>query len=383
MSSFRRNKVLNEQLMYNQIGIGYWSLVISLFVMAILCDYKQNTIIKFNRNKKYRVNVILLRIAFFIMWFMSAFRGINITNDTAAYLRTYRNISAYGMAGELRMEKGFVTLNAVLARIFPAGDIGFYVLLFISSVLIYYVLEQWIEKNASSYGVCILFFYFMCNGGYMSAVRQSMACAIVIIAISALRKGKKIRFLFLVVVASLFHKSALISLVFLLFYKKVFSLKRAAVILGMGISFLALKFPVRILNSILDGKSSYLQVTGGGNILSVLVNVGLYSAILILNIIEKKKKNTQNSFFAYCITFAIICSFASYSAPVFSRFTSYFSIIGIPYIANVLDGIKNKRIALLLKTILISSIWIYSLSVLVYRPEWQHLWPYQFYWNSL
>lgn len=48
---------------------------------------------------------------------MSAFRGMDITNDTEAYYRTYQKIAYSGFAGETRMERGYVALNLLLSRV--------------------------------------------------------------------------------------------------------------------------------------------------------------------------------------------------------------------------------------------------------------------------
>ena len=53
----------------------------------------------------------------------------------------------------------------------------------------------------------------------------------------------------------------------------------------------------------------------------------------------------------------------------------------IPYISNIMNRIKNQRVAVIVKASFSVVIWSYSVIALVYRPEWQHIWPYHFYWQ--
>lgn len=142
------------------------------------------------KNKRFELNKIILRVVFLVLGFMAAFRGMDITNDTAAYYRAYQNIAYSGFAGETRMEIGYVALNVVLTHIFHDNLVGFHILLFITSVFSYLAIEQRIERHANTYGICIVTFYFLSNPGYMSAIRQSVATGFVLWALMALEDLK-------------------------------------------------------------------------------------------------------------------------------------------------------------------------------------------------
>lgn len=156
---------------------------------------------------------------------MAAFRGMDITNDTSAYYRTYQEIAYNGFAGETRMEIGYVAFNVFLSHLFQDNLVGFHVLLFITSAFSYLALEQWIERHADSYGVCIIAFYFLSNQSFMSAIRQSVALGFILWALMALEdlEGRKryIVYVLFVIIASLFHKTAVISFVFPFFSTKI------------------------------------------------------------------------------------------------------------------------------------------------------------------
>lgn len=169
-------------------------------------------------NRKLELNRIILRVIFLVLGFMAAFRGMDITNDTAAYYRTYQKIAYSGFAGETRMEIGYVALNVFLTHIFQDTLVGFHVLLFITSVFCYGALEQWIERHAITYGICVITFYFLSNQSYMSAIRQSVAVGFILWALMAMEdlNGRKryIVYALLIAFATLFHKTAVVALIF-------------------------------------------------------------------------------------------------------------------------------------------------------------------------
>ena len=195
-------------------------------------------------------NVTLLRLFFFILFFMSAFRGVEITNDTYAYLYTYRSIKSLGMAGEWRMETGYVFLNFILSKLFPEGDTGFYVLLFISSAFSYYVMEKWIENNASTYGECIFIFYFMLNSSFMGTTRQTIAFSIILLGMKYARGKKIVHFLALIILATLFHRTAVVGILYYFFINRKIDIKIALIIIAGAA---ALSFGVNTISRILTG----------------------------------------------------------------------------------------------------------------------------------
>ena len=374
----------------NLLGGGYYALVGFLWIVAGL-DYQsivhESTIIR--RGKEIPRGVTFLRLAFLVLWFMAAFRGLDVTNDTNAYWRTYQRIATYGFLGESRMEIGFVGLCYLLSRIFPNPQTGFRVLLFLSSTLSYFALEQWIEKHAKTYGVCILTFYFLLNASYMSAIRQSMAMGLVLLGLNQLEKKKYICFLVFVAIAVLFHSSAIVALAFIVFANKKYRRESVIAILGIAIIATATNFVSRIVYQF-RSETAY-AVGSVGNQTNVVAMSILFLSLILLRalapseVLEEKEDNDKaigDDFYNYSIITTLAVTIMSLRAPALSRVCSYFTLAGIPYISNVMAEIRNRRLSFLIKIIFCVAIWGYSVVALILRPEWQHLWPYHFWWNS-
>ena len=170
-----------------------------------------------NFNKK-----LYLWIAFSLLFFLSAFRSIEIGNDTSYYVNMYKyygNSSNFVSISYLfsfeniinsRIEPGYVLLNMVL-NIFSKE----YILLFIVTSL--FILGTWkkhIQKNSEIVWLSVLlffnlrFFYFTLSG-----LRQAIAMSIILISYEHLKKRNLKLFVMQVLIASLFHLSALVFLI--------------------------------------------------------------------------------------------------------------------------------------------------------------------------
>lgn len=376
---------------------GYATLVFFLWT-SVAMDY-QNGIhrtIVYIGNRKLKLNRIILRVIFLVLGFMAAFRGMDITNDTAAYYRTYQKIAYSDFAGETRMEIGYVALNVFLTYIFQDTLVGFHVLLFITSVFSYWALEQWIERHAITYGICVITFYFLSNQSYMSAIRQSVAVGFILWALMAMEdlNGRKryIVYALLIVLATLFHKTAVVALIFPFLMKRKYT--RNTTWLLMLITLVAtLTNVVSSVISILGLGTGYVT-TEIGNAVNVGVVSLLYFALLLLRLIcdnssyimDEGATDIENTaygdnFYTYCIALSLAVTVMSLRAAGMSRLNMYLQLVGLPYVSNIMRRIENQRVAFIVKVVFSMAIWGYSVISLIYRPEWQHIWPYHFYWQ--
>ena len=368
----------------NVLGMDYAAVIAFLWAVAAY-DYQAGVkdYALFGETKRHP---FWLRIAFFVLCFMAAFRAKEIANDTSTYYSIYKSISIAGISVGARMEKGYVFLNYLISLIFRNQEKGFHILQILVSVFCYYSVERYIEKNAHSYGVAILVFYFLSNGGYMSAIRQSLATAIILFAISLLRKKKRILYILVVALAAQFHASAWIALLFLVLYGRKFNLFAMAAILGAALLLTAVNMPAA-LTSMLNYGTWYikdeLDIRPDFFVKSAM-SIALLALRLLLprhfSSLVNEEEKTEDSFYSFCIVMSFTFTILSLRAPAITRFGGYASLVGLPYIPNTLYKIENKKESFDLKVIYCGMSWAYSLAALIFRPEWQHLWPYRFFW---
>ncbi len=378
-------------------GGGYAALVVFLWV-SVAVEYQDRihgVIVRIG-NKHLKLNIIVLRAVFLVLCFMAAFRGMDITNDTEAYYRTYQKIAYSGFAGETRMERGYVALNLLLSRVFQDNLVGFHVLLFITAVFSYLALEQWIERHAVTYGICILAFYFLSNQSFMSAIRQSVAVGFILWALMTWEnlKGRRryIVYISLVIAAMFFHKTAIVAIVFPLLASRKYT--RNTTVLIMIVTLIMTS--TNLVSSMISffGLGTGYVTAEIGNAVNVGVVSLLYFALLLLRLIAANRgsdlpaesNDTGNAaysddFYTYCIALSLAITVMSLRAAGMSRLNMYLQLVGLPYVSNIMNQIEDQRIAVIIKVFFSVVIWSYSAIALIYRPEWQHIWPYHFYWQ--
>lgn len=145
--------------------------------------------------------------------------------------------------------------------------------------------------------------------------------------------------------------------------------------------------------SILGLRTGYVT-TEIGNAVNVGVVSLLYFALLLLRLIcdnssyimDEGTADIENtaygdSFYTYCIALSLAVTVMSLRAAGMSRLNMYLQLVGLPYVSNIMRRIENQRVAFIVKVVFSMAIWGYSVIALIYRPEWQHIWPYHFYWQ--
>lgn len=206
-----------------------------------------------------------------------------------------------------------------------------------------------------------------------------------------------ITFIFFIIAAVLFHKTAIIAVILPFFAKRRYTSNTTWIIVAITLG-VTLTNLVSSIISLLELGTGYVT-TEVGNAVNVGVMSFLYFALLLLrtftrsrnDIVLKKGYEQQgcnmvniiygDDFYTYCIALSLAVTVMSLRAAGLSRFNMYLQLIGVPYISNVMSKIKKQRDTFIIKIVFSVAVWLYSVVALIYRPEWQHIWPYHFYWQ--
>lgn len=175
--------------------------------------------------------VIFLIITFSVMAVVSGLRGSLVGEDTRTYLsifeqcktmpwkdilngdsqKIYMFVSQQGYLGYGEIEIGFVIFNKIVAYIWDNPQIT----IICTSAITCFGFAYFIYKNSDN--VFLATFLFLTEGIYLhsfNGVRQYMAIAIGINAYNAIKEKHYWKALLIIVLASAFHNSALIFLIF-------------------------------------------------------------------------------------------------------------------------------------------------------------------------
>lgn len=167
-----------------------------------------NTLIRENNQMNYVKSNFLLLIAFTLLFSISAFR-FNIGWDYLAYYETIKyNLSTNIVSGEE---------YATIMLIELSRTSGFYNLFFIvNSFICVFFMYKTINKYSVDPWLSLIFFlcfplYFLNS---LSVIRFFTALSITFYGFKYIEQRRPVRYLILVLIAALFHKSAIIAFVF-------------------------------------------------------------------------------------------------------------------------------------------------------------------------
>ena len=350
----------------------------SFFFVVFICTQNKTA----TNTKVYDSQFWICFIALFIFW---GFRDLPILNDTNHYYQAqlyllndpqFEKCKLFFLDPDSIWQPGFQIIQWLIGKIWnnPYAIILFSALSVIFSTL-------WFTKKYTNQVALVVFFMltFGVLNGQISAIRQGWAMCIFYVACNYMEKNKKVIVILLILLAMQFHSSAYV--LFLLYGISFLPVSKRNILIVMfgGIIFLYLLSPIM---QMLDyGDSKYIvsaaerESAAVGAILIVLLQ------ILLLGVLYKQNKKynipVPNSIIVWGIVLSLIFNLAAIPIQVFGRFSVYFGIFQILYLAHCLKYMPRST-----KHAILSFFVIISLArtgvILEYRNEWSHLVPYSF-----
>ena len=339
-------------------------------VVYITCFFFSSLLFYFSKYLNKRTRNVIDAIAIFIPCLIAGIRSNTVGTDVSVYLepmvanahnassiREYMLSSwrqGWVIRGVKDIEIGFSLLVFLIIKIFDSIYILQFVIQLLTIVPIYIGLRK---SNVNNLWLGMLTYFCMFYNNSLNIMRQSIAVAFIFLAFQYLFNSEKIKFIIGLIVACLFHNSALLGILILLIYEflgvKIFKKentyktesKRLLILTIAGIAILFIQnLIVKIMGMI--GLSAYVHYIMGD--LTFLPNqLIIRLPILILSVIYKEKlyqeENDKFYFYVCCIIYTIVFSqFASvnsFSYRIAMTF-SIFQISFIPCVASIPSKIK-------------------------------------------
>ena len=316
----------------------------------------------------------LCGLSFLALWFLTAFRSRAIGNDVENYL-VYFQWFSNGPIDQPRVEIGYQLLNYFIWQI--SSDE--HVFLIIMATIMYVGLGLYFYKfsNNLAFTVCLFFSCFFSI--YTSILRQGMAMIIALYGYQLLKNKKRILAALVFLLATSFHTTAF--LCFLLFLnfdilKKwwfVLGLTAACVIASLS------GIMKSVVNLVFPKYTHYFegQYAGSG---WLAISVFLFTYIVFYLLVSKSLDEDKKSDNIIATNFSLLLFLTAfgYAVNLFERAGEYFLLIAITELPNVLYRGKVKHFRFWLFTIGTFYLILFVL-ILIYRPAWNHLYPYEFW----
>lgn len=327
--------------------------------------------------KKYRsLSLFLTIVSLTLLWVLTAFRGPSIGADTYSYISVFKSIAIFGINSNSQLEIGYLFLCKIISMVTSDPHI----FLIIISTILYagtciYVIKYSYNPLVSA---CLVFCF--CFSIFTNILRQDLAMLIVLFAFQQIKKGNNCKAALLILFATLFHRTAYIA--FALFFAKFLPCRNTKATIAIAIVAAALASS-GVLNSFLMASSgNYVNyfTSARAETGSTATVIAMVRATFAYLLIRKSLPfdNRENQLSLAVCWLLLITSCFGFSTNIFNRISNYFLILLISEFPNALFSgeLKNKELWSVLYCI--ASLALF-LAILILRPEWNSLCPYEFW----
>jgi len=285
-------------------------------------------------------------VIFFIFLFFILFIGLRyrVGGDWGAYLSHYQDITFDNILLQLFMWDPAYVLVEYISK-FLGFDIwgvnSICAIIFLWGFL--YFIKSFNLKLSYSFLIAYPYLIMVVVNGY---TRQGVAIGLVMAFFALLYQEKLIKSLWILLLATLFHKTAIISGIILVFYKRRFDLKNMIIVLLFAIMSIGIYIIFYSRFEIFMRVYFEQQMQSSGGIIRILVNV---LATILLFVFAKRWKFIYNDYdlwkiagyFSFAMLFVAIYFKAT---TVADRLLLYFYPLQIVVFQRVLFLIKDKSL---------------------------------------
>lgn len=317
----------------------------TLMILCLVFHFAQ-----LKKEKNYIIYFFMICLLFFI----SAIR-YDVGQDYQHWLEVYNWIEK-GYAGGEYVEIGYRLLNVIIQKI-PIFNV--YFLYIITSAIIIFSFGYVIKKNVEPKYWFLSLFIFIGSGIFfatLNLVRQYIAIVIVLLGLHFLMQNKYIRFILFVLLASLFHTSSFIMILFIPFYILFRNQKHEKILLLIYI--ISLIFIVIDIRQFIDFFSFLIPERWKWYLESNFLTHKNYSAvvkqlfpnlILIFIMINRRKITEKEDVFYLMLFVNVIITNCFYGVLVLLRLSYFFDVALIFLIPTIIELLNkyDKKIKLL------------------------------------
>lgn len=294
-------------------------------------------------------------------------RGKSVGTDLSTYLYYYDVLGKVSKE-TLFMEakyRGIEYGYALFYRIVYLINSNEKAYMIISSLFIMVPIYKFIKRKSVNPIFSLLL--FVCLGLYnqsFNTMRQFMAMGILLSSFSQVEKRKGKIFFFQVIIASLFHKSAIIFFVVYPLYNKSIS-KEKLLYIAISTIISVLVFG-NIISAFLINIMGYIKYSDRNGLISVIMIVEiLITFVYIFNYNKFKRYNSKCDIYIYMSIIAVCVGLLGLRMDLFHRMSIYFQIGYVVSIPMFLNSFRSKFFRNTSKFIVIILFVLYYLQGLV------------------
>lgn len=337
----------------------YLTVLLSSVVLGILLETHKSNVRK----------IIYLIVEFGIIILISSLRsymvGIDLRDHYYRAFIIYSKTSLQYFMQNSPYDKGYILFYSFIYKFTtnPQWMIA------IHSFIVYALIARFIYKNSDDIVMSTyLFIAFNSWFMYMTMLRQSLAVVMVLLAIEIfswkkIKKSRYVLYILLILLASAFHSSAILMLIYPIFSQIKVNKKNCLIFaLEIIIMFLSLNYIFTLMANVIsftkDYSSAYENDIGILNFTSLYsIAVGALTLFIAYLFLYKRKsefaKNGQNTItndqLVYLVLIYTAIKILRLKLGIVSRFAEYFNPFIWILIPRALENIKRKNTRIVFK----------------------------------
>lgn len=304
-------------------------------------------------------------------WDLGYMRKGNGYLESFNVLNTYSLDEVVMMDRYLNYERGYIIFNKLVGMISNNQQFFLFVCAVFSFVPIFFYIKR--KSTLPLLSVFILMglpVFFMLYSG----LRQIIAIAITVYSVKYVEKKQIIPFILTVLLASTFHKTALVFLVaYPLYYVRMNDLWKLITVLALPVVFLFKKPLFSILSKVFKDNA---VVDDNGAITLFLIFCAVYIYLILLNKkFDESQNGVVNLFYIACV-----CQAFGGIYQTAMRVGYYFMIYLIVALPNTITQNKNKQEYQTNYLIILIAFLVFGLYS-IRTSTWAMAYPYYFFWE--
>ena len=326
----------------------YVLLTISTILMSLMVNNRCEKL-SYGYSKQQVLNGLCLLSVFLLLFAISALR-LNVGNDYAKYVEIFHlNACKLGTDTIVPTEPGF-NLICILIYLISGREENFLLMFaFFAFLTILFFLKGMYEQSES---FTISFIIFMLLGYYFhtfSTVRYYFALSIAFISIPYVLKKQWGKFILLILLGALFHKSVLLVIVFYYLSQRKWKSYQIIIVLLLCGSFFVFKdFYINLFYKFYPTYEGTGIINGGTSYIAILRCV----LVLIMSLLMYKKHIKEDRtlrFYFYSNIGAMLVYLCMSFLPDVSRAGYYLSITHILFVPALINRIEKPKLKIAFK----------------------------------
>ncbi len=340
--------------------------------LAVFCFF----IAKFAEITDDKKGVWLIVLALSLI---AGLRALSVGIDSKNYDSWFKLIASGNQKQIYGVEVSFIYICNIVLNVWSNTSFMFFLFAVLSHGLI--ISTLWKNREHVSFRWGVFCYYVMFFANSLNGMRQFAAVALVIYATNFVRQGKYVKFILMIIAASLFHLSAFIGLVYILYeipFLKNYDRKRKAILIILCC--VIGSFSLFIAGYLLNMYSGYFERhASSAGIMMLVKMVMLILSVVIIGMPVDKDERKRCGMFSVFYALGIALNSLSYVFLYMGRIGLYFYVFEAFFIGWVFK-VKNHSIWTVLLKLFYGLLLLYFLYDLLVGNRQGEL-PYRFIWQ--